>query len=246
MNLDKLKEMQLAVLGICILVGLVLSTAILGNTLITFKKYSGDVITVTGAATKPITSDFASAQFTFSRRGSTLQQAYTGIKQDISKITEFLRTQGIEQWTIESPTTDTLYARLPNGYTTNQIEGYNMRQTIKVESNDVDLIERLANDSAELINQGIILESYPPQYFYTKLDSLKVEMLGQATENAKQRAASMAQSTGNNIGLMRSASMGVFQITPINSTDVSDYGISDTSAKEKKVTAVVNVSFAVK
>jgi hypothetical protein len=36
---------------------------------------------------------------------------------------------------------------------------------------------------------------------------------------------------------------GVFQITSRFSTDVSDYGIYDTSSKEKDITAVVSVSF---
>jgi uncharacterized protein len=56
----------------------------------------------------------------------------------------------------------------------------------------------------------------------------------------------MAQSTGNSIGGVRSAQMGVFQITSKNSTEVSDYGISDTSSKNKLVTAVVNASFSLK
>ena len=70
-------------------------------------------------------------------------------------------------------------------------------------------------------------------------------MLGRATENAKQRATSMASSTGNRIGTIRSAKMGVFQITPPTSTDVSDYGENDTSSLEKKVMAVVSVTFAI-
>lgn len=40
--------------------------------------------------------------------------------------------------------------------------------------------------------------------------------------------------------------MGVFQITPVDSTDVSDMGINDTSTIEKKITAVSNVTFEVK
>ena len=70
-------------------------------------------------------------------------------------------------------------------------------------------------------------------------------MIGKATQNAKERAASMAKNTGNKIGSLRSANTGVFQITPPDSTDVSDYGINDTSSIEKKITAVVNVTFAV-
>ena len=44
---------------------------------------------------------------------------------------------------------------------------------------------------------------------------------------------------------MRSARMGVFQITPINSFEISDWGTNDTSSFEKKVTAVVNVTFSI-
>jgi len=88
-------------------------------------------------------------------------------------------------------------------------------------------------------------ESGSPEFFYMKLDELKLEMLAKATENAKQRAEKMAGSTGNRIGVMRSAKMGVFQITPVNSTEVSDWGVNDTTSLEKRVTAVVNVSFAI-
>ena len=87
--------------------------------------------------------------------------------------------------------------------------------------------------------------SSAPEYFYTKLDELKIEMLAKATENAKQRAESMTKATGNKIGFMRSAKMGVFQITPVTSTDVSDWGVNDTTSLYKKVMAVVTVSFAI-
>jgi hypothetical protein len=39
--------------------------------------------------------------------------------------------------------------------------------------------------------------------------------------------------------------LGVYQITPRNSTDVSGEGINDTSSRKKDVTAVVSVTFAV-
>ena len=39
--------------------------------------------------------------------------------------------------------------------------------------------------------------------------------------------------------------MGVFQITPAFSTQVTDYGINDTSSRLKDVTAVVSATFAV-
>jgi hypothetical protein len=114
-----------------------------------------------------------------------------------------------------------------------------------VRSRDVQKVESVSRLSTELIDQDIQFISGTPEYFYTKLAELKIEMLAKATENAKQRATSIAGATGNKIGLMRSARMGIFQITPATSTDVADWGINDTTSRDKKVMAVVSVSFSV-
>ena len=90
-----------------------------------------------------------------------------------------------------------------------------------------------------------LIESRAPQFYYTKIGDLKIEMLGEAAKDAKERAEKIAASTGNSIGSVRSARMGVLQITAADSTEVSDSGIYDTSSIDKDMTAVVNVSFAV-
>lgn len=65
-------------------------------------------------------------------------------------------------------------------------------------------------------------------------------------EQAVQDIGELAkQPIGNKIGLMRSAKLGVFQRTPVNSYEVSWYGRNDTSSLEKKVMAVVSASFAI-
>jgi hypothetical protein len=84
-----------------------------------------------------------------------------------------------------------------------------------------------------------------PQFFFSKLDTLKVDLLRDATKNALERAKAVVEPTGRHAGAISSASTGVFQITGKNSTDVSDYGIYDTSSVDKKVTAVVNATFRV-
>jgi hypothetical protein len=84
------------------------------------------------------------------------------------------------------------------------------------------------------------------QYFYTKLNDLKVELLNEATKNAFERAEAIASSTNNSAGAVITASQGVFQITSRDSVDSSDYGYYDTSAIDKKVNAVVRASFKVK
>ena len=60
------------------------------------------------------------------------------------------------------------------------------------------------------------------------------------------RAKVLVDATGGKLGGLRDVNVGVFQITAPNSTEVSDYGVYDTSTLRKDVTAVVNVTFALK
>lgn len=84
------------------------------------------------------------------------------------------------------------------------------------------------------------------EYFYSGLSDLKVKLLQDATTDAKNRASAMLKATRNKPGKIQSVNMGVFQITPVDSTNVSDMGINDTSTIDKKVTAVANVVFRIK
>jgi uncharacterized protein len=114
-----------------------------------------------------------------------------------------------------------------------------------VRSNDVDKIAALSRQVTELINQGMLIESVPPEYLSTKLGDLKIEMLAEAAKDAKLRAQQIADATGSKIGPVQAARMGVLQITPPGSNVVTDYGVNDTSSIEKDITAVVNITFAV-
>ena len=85
-----------------------------------------------------------------------------------------------------------------------------------------------------------------PEYFYSKLSEKKPALLEEATKDAKLRAKGMLKATNNRVGKIRSVRMGVFQITPADSNEVSNWGINDSSTIEKKITAVANVVFMIK
>ncbi len=243
-----IKENQLGILGLCLMLGLIFSSVIASNTFLQVKRYPNEVVTVTGAASKAIVADMASWRCSFARRGNTMAEAYNALKQDTKVVTGYLKSVGIseDKMAVTQAKTQTLYTRNSKGYSTNQVSGYKLSQEIIVNSKNVDKIEAVSRSSTDLISRGIGFTSDSPEFFYTKLDDLKVEMLGEATKNAFSRAQSMSKSTGRDIGQLRTARMGVFQITSANSTDVSDYGINDTSSKNKKVTAVVNATFEMK
>ena len=242
-----LRSTQIIILGICFVVATIVSTVIFSQGLIKIKKFSSEVIKVTGSAEKNIVSDYMVWISSFSRKDLKMVDAFTKLKEDLVTVKEYLASNGVKQEEIITypVETEVLYKKTEKGTNTNEIEGYRLTQGIEIRSKDVTKTTDISRRSTELIEKGIEFMSYPPQYFYTKLPELKLEMLAEATSNAKKRAEQMAVSTGNKIGVMRSARMGVFQITPVNSFDVSDYGYNDTTSLEKKVNAVVNVEFAI-
>ena len=247
-NFKELKNIQIIILGVCIASATIFSTVILSRGLLKIKKFSNEIIKVTGSAEKSIVSDYIVWNSMFTRRDIKLTDAFTKLKNDLKEVKIYLLAKGIQENEIivSQANTKVLYKKNEKGYNTNDIDGYLLSQGIEVRSYEVKKVDDIARQSTELLNKDIQFISGAPDFFYTKLAELKIEMLAKATKNAKNRAKSMAKSTGNHIGLMRSAKMGIFQITPINSYDVSWYGNNDTSSLEKKVTAVVNVNFQIK
>ena len=233
-------------LGTALALGMVVSSLIIGWAYTGAKK-GDDAITVTGSAKKRINSDLVLWSAGVSAEAAALTDAYKRLAGDLPRIKEYLLSKGIpeDQMTISSITTTQRKSRDSDGNETSEIIGYALSQSIEVRSNDVAKIGQIAREATELINQGILIESSAPRYYYTQIGDLKIEMLGEAAKDAKERAERIASSTGNSIGSVRSAKMGVLQITAADSTDVSDYGVYDTSTIEKDMTAVVNVSFAV-
>jgi uncharacterized protein len=203
-------------------------------------------ITVTGSAKKEITSDLVVWRSRFSRQSKGLAESYNRLKGDLETVKKYLVSKGIAEKDIVVSSIQTRkLSEFKNGMETGVINGYELSQQIEVSSKDVDKITSISRESTELINDGVEFESMPPEYFYTKLADVKVSILSEATKDAKARAEQIAQNSGSKIGAVRTARMGVLQITPKNSNMVSDYGMNDTSSPDKEITAVVTMSFAI-
>jgi hypothetical protein len=232
--------------GFALAVGLVLASIVFAWAY-TRSKNVDQTITVTGSARKRITSDLIVWRANVSHQAAQLSEAYNALKDKVPRVKAYLVSKGIPeaQIVVSSVRTQTLQATDEEGQEKGQISGYMMSQTLAVQSNDVEKIARISREVTELIDQGILLESQAPEYHYTKLGDLKIQMLSEAAKDAKTRAQQIAQSTGSDVGSVRSAKMGVMQITPADSNEVSDYGVNDTSSFEKDITAVVNVSFTI-
>jgi len=240
---EKIKDFQLAILGLCLAIGLIFAA------LISTTNLSKDSISVTGSAYEIVKSDSANWTFSIKSRETTKLQAYKKIKEQLPVVEQYILSKGFtkEQIEIKLANSYETYKSNPNGSVSSVIDYYTYEQPIKISSKDVEKIKDLSTSYQELTENGVNISSYEePQYHYSKLADLKVKLLQQATTDARNRAKSMLKSNHNRLGKIRSAKMGVFQITPVDSNDVSDSGYNDLSSIEKKVTAVANVTFAIK
>ena len=240
---EKIKDFQLAILGLCLTIGLIFAA------LISTTNLSKDSISVTGSAYEIVKSDSANWTFLIKSKETTKLQAYKKIKEQLPIVEEYVLSKGFTKDQIEIKLANNYesYKNNPNGSVSNVVEYYTYEQPVKVSSKDVEKIKDLSTSYQELTEKGVNISSYEePQYHYSKLADLKVKLLQQATTDARNRAKSMLKSNHNKLGKIRSAKMGVFQITPVDSNEVSDYGINDVSSIEKKVTSVANVTFGIK
>lgn len=122
--------------------------------------------------------------------------------------------------------------------------GYRLTQSVEVQSADVDRLPRLAGDSSELLEQGVAFVSGGFDFIYTKAGDAKVEMMAEATKDARSRAEQIATQGGRRIKELRNARMGVVQINPLHSSSTSWEGNNDTTAVEKTIVATVAATFA--
>ncbi len=239
---EKLEKLQIVTLAIILAAGIVVAAKIITGT------FSKDSITVTGSAYQIVKSDSARLEFNITTRQKDRVSAYNQAQKQLPVVMKYLEEKGISKENIELNSSNGYYnyKRTPNGNMTNEVENYTLSQPVIINSKDVDKIKELSIELEGLISQGIEVNVMPPMYFYSEISGLKVKLLEDATIDAKERAAAMLKATHNKVGKIQSVRMGVFQITPADSTNVSDYGINDTTTIDKKVTSVANVVFRVK
>jgi uncharacterized protein len=234
-------------LGAMVALGIVLSTVVGSRALVRVKS-DDQTIQVTGSAKRRITSDLITWTSTVSGTGSSTQQAYKSLTAATAKMTAYLAKKGIAaaQVQVNSIETKALHPRDKEGRVLDEVvTGYVMTQSIEVRSNDVARVAEVSRSATELIDDGVMLESNAPEYHYTKLGELKIEMLSEAAHDSRVRAEKIALATKAHLGALRSARMGVMQINPADSTETSSEGNNDVTSLDKDVIAVVTSSFQV-
>lgn len=204
-------------------------------------------ITVKGSTRQRIRSDRAVWRISVEGQGKTLPEAYAALEHAVSRVQAFLASRGFaaEQIGTSAIEMTTQYVRDAKGNLTDEISRHVLTRGFVVTTDDVDRVSRSAGEVTELIQEDIYVVSAAPEYVYTQLAALRIDLMAAASADARARAEKIAASSGCRLGELRSAQMGVLQITAPDSTEVSGYGLYETHTIEKDVSGVVTATFGI-
>lgn len=221
--------------------GFIISSLILGTFF--YKKQTQQGVRVVGMASERVMSDRIKWTLSLGKKISLTnsEAQFIECQQKYLQLKDFILAKGIK----ESEIILKPISSFPS-YGQNGTDGYMVEQTLMVISDNIELIESLAFDLTQIYKQGLIVQSSAVSYHIDDLAKIKQNLLEKATKDALFRAESIAGSVNCKVGRIIEANTGVFQINERYSTDITGYGVYNTSVKEKEISVTVRASFRIK
>jgi hypothetical protein len=238
-----------AVVGVCLLLGLVVGGWVLGSEIKDIR-LADRYVTVKGLVERTVKSDMAIWPVSFKEAGNDLPQVFAKSEADKDTVLKFFAAQGVQSNEIsigQIKVTD----KLANEYGGNNTgPRYIVEQTVTVQSANVDKIAKAGEKTADLVQAGIVVGDNHGQggikYKFNGLNALKPDMITEATRNARSSADRFAADSGSQVGSIRSASQGVFSISAADSVSTGSGdggGDSGDASIMKKVRVVATVDY---
>ena len=235
-----------ALAGFLVAIGLVFGGWALGSQ-IKATRLSDRYVTVKGLVERKVKSDLVIWPLSYKEAGDDLAGLHTKSEADKNVILQFLDQQGIQSSEIELGVVrvvDTQANEYGNG--TRAPHRYIVEQQITVRTNRVDQVAVAAQKTMQLLQKGIALNSTSGPgpgltYVFTGLNSIKPDMITEATRNARAAADRFASDSGSRVGSIRQANQGVFSILPADEVGDAGEGPENLFAANSSLTKTVRV-----
>lgn len=199
-------------------------------------------VTVKGVAEREVSADLALWPIRFVATGGSLSEAQDQARDSRNAIMAFLKLQAISDDSVELQSLDVTDTRA-NPYQDNSEQKFIINQTLMVRSTDIEKIRQAAQGVSELVDSGVILSSDyssgSPTYLFNRLNEIKPEMIAEATASAREAASQFAKDAKTELGDLRRANQGVFQILARDQAP----GVSQQQQPNKKVRVVSTVEY---
>ncbi len=204
------------ILGLFLFLGLTSLGYQLADSVIKFKEYERTV-TVKGLSEREFEADIVIWPIQFTEANNKLGDLYTSIDESTKNIQLFLKKNGISKKDI-SITIPSITDKSAQQYGNQKAEfRYTAMQTVTVYSKDIQSVRKVMNSLSSLGKQGIVFTAanYRSQteYLFTRLNSVKPEMIEEATRKAREVAEKFASDSKSTLGKIKKASQGQFSIS---------------------------------
>jgi hypothetical protein len=227
------------VFGGLIALGLASAGLLVGNGLENAR--TGDrAVTVRGLAEREVKADLAVLPLRFTASGDALEAAQAQVDAQTGAVRAFLAAQGFPAAAVDLGAFDVTDHQSQEYQQQNYAARFIVSQTVVVRSNDVDRVQATVRRLNELVRQGVVLEEYSPTYLFTRLNAVRPAMIGEATAAARTGAAQFAEDSGSDLGGIRSATQGSFEI--LGRDEVGE----ETSQVFKRIRVVTTVSYGLR
>lgn len=221
--------------------GIMLGAGILGEAYYKAQEIKNPTVRATGIASQQYESDIVKwrVSVAYLSPANNRNIGYQNVSEQIDRLKDYFLKQGIveDNITVATPTSYAQYDR--NG----MISGYNVSQQIFVISNNLDQLEAMALKPSGLAELNVNLQDSGLEYYYSRIDDLKLQLLSAASSNAKARAKEITKGNSYKVGDLIDARSGIFQITEPYSTETASYGVYNTQSRKKEIRVTVNAEF---
>lgn len=172
------------------------------------------IVSVRGLAEREVKADLAAWPLVLSATDNDLAPAQGEIDRQEEALRKFLAGYGIGDAAVSVLRYD-VQDLLAQQYRSQGVERgrYVLTKTLLLRTKYVDKVEAASQAMDSLVRQGVALGGgSQPSYIFTGLNSVKPEMIKEATANAFDAAEQFAADSGARVGDIVSASQGVFSI----------------------------------
>ncbi len=174
------------------------------------------VVTVRGLCEKEVSANKVTWPIVTKEVGNDLVALYTKIESNNKAINAFLAEGGIRPSEI-SVNPPQVYDYAAERYGNQDVRyRYQVTNVVVVTSDKVDLVRSLIQKQTALLRQGIAVVAgdynYQTTYEYTDLNSIKPDMIADATAKAREAAVTFANDSHSKLGKIKTAQQGQFSI----------------------------------
>jgi hypothetical protein len=201
-------------------------------------------VMVRGSARTRVRSDLAVWKIEIRGEGKELQATFGELEAGAARLLGYLKDHGFAEAEIAGGPVETsmTYGHDDRGRDVREQTWYTLSRPFTITTPKVEAVASAAGEVTQLLRENIRVASAKPAFYYSKIADMKIQILGDASRDAKSRADEIAKNSGCRVAEVRRAQMGIIQITEPNSTDVSGSGMYDTGTIDKDVSVVVTLT----